>query len=424
MMSDILSLDVLQRWIERCAVDPALASLGAGSDVSFCLRSGSAVAWLDVRGGQIVEWDTRPTFNRSWDFTLSAPPDVWEHFLQPVPQPTFHDLFAMLARVPAFQIEGQRESFAQHAHVIRRLLELWRLSVNELPEPDPIVPMRRGIEPIIGRYVHLDVLGTICRVYFEESGAGRDLLLLHTAGSDARQFHHLLNHPSLMDDWRMVAFDLPLHGKSLPPAGYIPGSYRLTTEFYATTIYRLVEALGLDQPVVLGCSMGGEICLELAYRYPDTIRAVIACEASAHIEGRQVGWAKHPRVNASTFVPEWVTALMAPQSPAAYRDEVWWEYSQGGYGVFYGDIDFYSREWDARERIGQIDTTRCPVYLLTGEYDFSCTPEHSRQTAEQIPGARFQVMAGLGHFPMAEHPERFLGYLLPILDEVRGVPSG
>ncbi len=121
----------------------------------------------------------------------------------------------------------------------------------------------------------------------------------------------------------MIAFDLPLHGKSLPPAGYVPGSYRLTTEFYATTIYRLVKALGRDRPVVLGCPMGGEICLELAYRYPEQLAAVIACEASAHIEGRQVAWAKHPRVNASLFVPEWVNALMAPGSPSPYRSDVW-----------------------------------------------------------------------------------------------------
>ena len=62
----------------------------------------------------------------------------------------------------------------------------------------------------------------------------------------------------------MIAFDLPLHGKSLPPAGYVPGSYGLTAEVYATTIYRLVKALGLDRPVLIRSSLGGGIYLELA----------------------------------------------------------------------------------------------------------------------------------------------------------------
>ena len=60
-----------------------------------------------------------------------------------------------------------------------------------------------------------------------------------------------------------------------------------------------------------------------------------------------------------------------------------------------------------------------PLYLLTGEYDFSCTPEDTRLTALKIPGARFTVMTEIGHFPMAENPVQFRRYLLPVLDEIR-----
>jgi pimeloyl-ACP methyl ester carboxylesterase len=72
--------------------------------------------------------------------------------------------------------------------------------------------------------------------------------------------------------------------------------------------------------------------------------------------------------------------------------------------------------------VGHIDTSRCPLYLLTGEYDFSCTPEDTRATAEKILGAKFTIMQEIGHFPMSEHPERFRKYLLPVLDEIRGLP--
>jgi pimeloyl-ACP methyl ester carboxylesterase len=65
--------------------------------------------------------------------------------------------------------------------------------------------------------------------------------------------------------------------------------------------------------------------------------------------------------------------------------------------------------------VGGIDTGRCPVHILAGEYDYSCTPELARATAERIPGARFTEMAVLGNFPMAEDPQAFLGYLRPVL---------
>jgi pimeloyl-ACP methyl ester carboxylesterase len=96
-------------------------------------------------------------------------------------------------------------------------------------------------------------------------------------------------------------------------------------------------------------------------------------------------------------------------------------YAQGGPGVFRGDLHFYRAEGDLRDRISGIDTGRCPLYLMTGEYDFSCTPDDTRRTAVQIPGARLTIMRELGHFPMSEHPERFRGYLLPVLDEIRGI---
>jgi pimeloyl-ACP methyl ester carboxylesterase len=54
--------------------------------------------------------------------------------------------------------------------------------------------------------------------------------------------------------------------------------------------------------------------------------------------------------------------------------------------------------------------------MLTGEYDFSCTAEHSAETAARIPGACFRRMDGMGHFPFAENPALFLDFLLPALD--------
>jgi pimeloyl-ACP methyl ester carboxylesterase len=72
-----------------------------------------------------------------------------------------------------------------------------------------------------------------------------------------------------------------------------------------------------------------------------------------------------------------------------------------------------------RGREGEIDTVRCPVYLLTGEYDHVCSAGETEATAAAIPGAKFTKMEGIGHFPMAENYERFREYLLPILRELK-----
>ena len=92
---------------------------------------------------------------------------------------------------------------------------------------------------------------------------------------------------------------------------------------------------------------------------------------------------------------------------------------QGGPGVFTGDLFFYQVEGDIRERIGAIDTSLCPLYMLTGEYDYSAAPQDTEAAAARIKGARVTIMKGLGHFPMSENPDAFLDYLRPVLDEIR-----
>ena len=273
--------------------------------------------------------------------------------------------------------------------------------------------MTGRLEPVVGRYVHLDIGGRAHRVYFEEAGSGIPLLCLHTAGSDATQYRHLLNDAAITGGFRVVAFDMPWHGKSLPPSGYHREEYRLTTELYEETIRAFCAALDLGRPVLLGCSMGGRIALRLAGARPDEFRAVIGVEAADHQEPwYDRDWLHRPDVHGGEVCAALISGLVAPQSPDEYRWETLWGYLAGGPGVFKGDLHFYRSDSDYRDL--KIDPARCPVYLLTGEYDFSCAPEDTLRTARRI-GVEAVVMKELGHFPMSENPAKFREYLMPAL---------
>jgi pimeloyl-ACP methyl ester carboxylesterase len=413
----IFSPPFLAALQDAARADAELKAFCANASCSFRVIAGDRSADFafspEVR---INESGTAPV-----QFTLSGPAGLWAKFLSAIPPAPYHGIYAMKMRVPEFKVSGDELALAQNMHLVRRVMEIGRNIVNGLSDfPVSKNAFQKNKKELIhGGYVWIEYEGRPSRVYYEEAGSGRDLLCLHTAGSDSRQFYRLLNDAGLGTEWRMVAFDLPWHGKSLPPEGAPIGAWDLTTERYVAAIEAVIAALGLRRPVLLGSSMAGQICLEMALRWGERLGGVIACEASERIVGREVPWTRNPQVNESTFVPEWVHGLMAPQSPPERAREVWWEYSQGGYGVFWGDIRFYAREWDARERVGRIDTKKCPVIMLTGEYDYSCTPDISRATAAKIPGAEFEVMRGIGHFPMAENPELFLEYLRPALERLR-----
>ena len=122
--------------------------------------------------------------------------------------------------------------------------------------------------------------GRAHRVYFEEAGAGIPLVCLHTAGADGRQFRHMINDPAVTDHYRVIAFDMPWHGKSYPPEGFQDEEYRLTTHGYTEAIRAVCAGLALDRPVVMGCSIGGRIVLNLAIKHAAEFRALIGLEAA------------------------------------------------------------------------------------------------------------------------------------------------
>jgi pimeloyl-ACP methyl ester carboxylesterase len=383
-------------------------------------------AWLvTVHEGRVTRVERGPFLLRAWRFAIRAPAEAWARFWAPVPPPGYHDLFAMAKLGPA-RIEGDLQPLLANLFYVKGLLRTLRR-----PGPPAVVPAPGeppGLEPILGRYLRLTLEGRAHRIYFEEAGAGIPLLCLHTAGADSRQFRHLLTDRAVTDHFRVLAFDLPRHGKSLPPAGWEHEEYRLTTDAYVATVLGFAEALGLfapgaGRPVVLGCSIGGKIVLELARRHPERFRALVGLEAADYQAPwyDDTSWLHRPDVHGGELCSALMSGLIAPQAPAEARWETLWMYAQGGPGVFRGDLHFYRVEGDLRDRVDRIDTSRCPLYLLTGEYDFSCTPDDTRATAAQIPGARLTIMKELGHFPMSEHPERFRTYLLPVLDEIRGV---
>lgn len=275
-------------------------------------------------------------------------------------------------------------------------------------------------EAIVGRYFSMSIDEQCYRIYVEEAGAGIPLLCLHTAGSDARQFRHLMCDTQITDHFRVIAFDLPWHGKSNPPDGFRQQQYQLGTDLYKQIVMAFCHDYELDNPVVMGCSMGGRIVLHLALEQADYFRSVIALEGADKLEPYyNLDWLHRPDVHGGEICAAFVSAQVAPQSPDNYRWETLWHYMQSGPGVFKGDLYFYWHDGDFDDRSPLIDTTRCPVYLLSGEYDCSCTPERTQATAQRIKGSKAVVMDGIGHFPMSENPQVFREYLLPVLAEIK-----
>jgi pimeloyl-ACP methyl ester carboxylesterase len=106
-----------------------------------------------------------------------------------------------------------------------------------------------------------------------EAGSGDPpLLFLHPTAADRNFFSPQVDEFSTHH--RVVAFDQRGYGQSGQPDGpYGPAAFADDAAF-------VIDALGLNRPVVVGSSMGGAVALELADRHPDLVRGIVVLNRS------------------------------------------------------------------------------------------------------------------------------------------------
>lgn len=357
------------------------------------------------------------------DFTYSAKPEQWEKFFEADPKSpytSFVGLQGMNIKQEGVGVLGDELKFAQYGHLGTRLLELLREGlhgpIKEFEQP------QTSEDHITGKYVWMDAAGWgRTKVFYETAGDGpQQIVFLHTAGSDSRQYHGVLNHPEMRKKCTMYAFDLPNHGRSFPGSNYLPGNHTNDEDKYVGTIASFIRTMKLDKPIVCGASMAGQVCVAVAIRN-DEVKSggTIPLQGCDFLTMDRQWNDKHTEVNQALYNPDWIYGMMCPKSPYVNRQLIWQMYSGQPYGVFHGDLDFYFGGFDARDRVASIDVKKCPIYFLTGEYDWSTTPEMSKATADKIKGANFSAMKDLGHFPATENPALFVPYLIDAIDWIQ-----
>jgi pimeloyl-ACP methyl ester carboxylesterase len=357
----------------------------------------------------------------SADFDYSLDSADWNLFASEPPPRGYTTAQAIRATKGGENISGDLTTWGQYSVVIDRVLEALRHeAVGPRPARNPDPAPLKGRSPIEAGYVGVTVGGVDKRLYFETAGQGPVILCLHTAGADSRQFRYLMEDSELTSQYTFVAFDMPWHGRSDPSPDWQLQTYRLTVQDYSDTIFAFMDAMNIEKPILMGCSMGGAIAIYLAATAGEKFSAVFGLEGGLGNPSRFVPWSNSQEIDHSHFLSSWVGGLIAPSSPNGPRNLTLWGYAQGGPGVYHGDTYFYSR--DLPEKAKDIGKATCPLYVFSGEYDYSATTEMSQAAVDRVDG-ELVVMTGSGHFPMAEDPKVFKSFLVPVLTAVTETPE-
>jgi pimeloyl-ACP methyl ester carboxylesterase len=273
--------------------------------------------------------------------------------------------------------------------------------------------MAPAIEDIVGRYV--EVRGT--RTYYESCGDGPAFICVHSAGTDSRLFRHTLPAMGRLG-FRAIAVDLPGHGKSFPI------DWRPVDDLheFAEWVMEFAGVVGADRPVVAGCSIGGNIAIDVAAHHSADVRACIAFEGAAYTP---------TFAGAATFMDphtmcwESVSDCMAPTviRPDATGDqlaEIAWLHKSTTQRVFASDLVGWQNQ-DVRARLGEVTA---PLLVCLGTGDFFLPEQMVTDTTDVVETAKFVRLENLGHYPMWEDPATVNDVVTSFLSEHRLLPTG
>ncbi len=116
----------MKRYAEVVNQDPEFRLVGKFFTCDFLLDFEAARYLVRVLEGTVREVVPAPTVDSPWAFALRAPRSVWDRYLQPVPLPLYHHIFAMLMRVPEFRLEGNTLVAHQNIRALVRMCDLMR----------------------------------------------------------------------------------------------------------------------------------------------------------------------------------------------------------------------------------------------------------------------------------------------------------
>jgi pimeloyl-ACP methyl ester carboxylesterase len=260
------------------------------------------------------------------------------------------------------------------------------------------------------RYLDLDGV----RLRYLVAGAGPPLVLLHTLRTQLDMYQRVI--PLLAKRFRVYAVDYPGHGWSdIPEAEY-------SAEYFIAAVGRFLDAIAVEDAILVGESIGGTIALALAARRHPRVARVVAVNPYDYDRGR--GFRRASPVAEILFrlapVPvlgETVFRLRSPflersvfqggvgragSFPRALSRKLSRVGNRRGYHVAFLSLVRRWGSWETvRREYGMIDR---PTLLLYGERDWSREPEREANRSA-IPGNRSVVVPGAGHFLSVEAPE-------------------
>jgi pimeloyl-ACP methyl ester carboxylesterase len=252
-------------------------------------------------------------------------------------------------------------------------------------------------------------------LYYEVSGAGSAVVLIHEGIGDSRMFAPQM--AALSARHQVVRYDLPGYGRSGKPQ---------TPYTNHEALGALLQHLGIRKTAILGMSMGGNIALDYALTYPEKVNGLILIGAGLD------GVPSDPETRA--FIQPMIDAFEAEDWPRAIEETLhtWID----GPNRTAAEVDPAVRDlmrtlittMIERERepggeasqleplaVERLDEINVPTLVIIGDGDVHEIVRTADLLTQSIAGARKVVIPNVAHVPNLERPDEINQLVLDFL---------
>lgn len=252
-------------------------------------------------------------------------------------------------------------------------------------------------------------------LYYEVFGGDRDpvLLLVNGLGSQCINFKEDFCELFVAEGFRVVRFD----NRDVGLSSHLKGGPKYTVDDMADDGFAVLDAVGAATAHIAGWSMGGMIVQAMAIRHPERVLSMTSVMSAPG----PVGGDREPDVIAAFNAPPATTREEAAErhlaglrvwgSPACYDVE---RIRADAYAAFDRCFDPEGRARQAMavgsspSRVAALGTLTVPTLVVHGDADRLVPIKAGHATAEAIPGARLEIVEGMGHDYPPQHWARMV----------------
>ena len=247
-------------------------------------------------------------------------------------------------------------------------------------------------------------------VHYESHGTGREaIVLIHGWTCDQGFWRGQI--PDLSKRTRVIAIDLPGHGKSDKP------EIAYSIDFFARAVDAVLQDAGVDRAVLVGHSMGTPVARQFYRKYPQKTLGLVIVDGPLRPFGDKkmmddfIAPLRGP--DYKERAAQFVDGMMGPQVPKALRDQI--KTSMLSTPQY---VAVSAMEAMAEESIWKQDKIDVPVQAIMAKSPF--WPADNEQFFRSIaPNLDYQMWDGVSHFLMMEKPKEFNAAVIAFLDKQR-----